>query len=99
MLDKDPQSLSLFHTALAAGMMLLGGGLRYVQKVIEGKPFSFREFLFELCSSLFVGMVFYLIARGLSTPEFVSVGISAAMSYFGTKALTLVYKQAEKRSE
>lgn len=69
MLDKDPQSLSLFHTALAAGMMLLGGGLRHVQKVIEGKPFSFREFLFELCSSLFVGMVFYLIARGLSTPN------------------------------
>ena len=95
--EKDPQFLSLFHTALAAGMMIVGGCLRCAQKYIEGKEFHFGEFLFELVSSLFVGMIFYLIARGFNTPEFTAVGISTTMSYFGTKALTLIYKQVEKR--
>lgn len=97
--EKDPQMLSVFHTLLASGMFLVSGALRHTQKMIEGKPFHFGEFLFELVSSLFVGMAFYLIARGFGTPEFTSVGISATMSYFGTKALSLIYKQAEKRSE
>lgn len=97
--EKDPQVLSLFHSVLAMVMFLMSGLLRCTQKIIEGKEFKFSEFFFELFSSIFVGTVFYLIARGFGTPEFVSVGISATMSYFGTKALSLVYKQFEKGGE
>ena len=97
--EKDPQTLSLFHTALAFGMFAMSAVLRYTQKLFEGKVFRFSEFLFELISSLFVGMTFYLISRGFGLPEFTSVGISATMSYFGTKALSLIYKAAEKRGE
>ncbi|WP_277030262.1 phage holin family protein [Turicimonas muris] len=95
--EKDPQFLSFFHTTLALAMFLFGGVLRCTQKIIEGKEFKFGEFIFELISSLFVGMIFYLLARGLGAAEFVAVGISATMSYFGTKALSIVYKQLEKK--
>ncbi len=97
MLEKDPQTLSAFHTVLSLVLFGIGGVLRHAQKLIEGKPFSIGEFIFEVISSLFVGSVFYLILRGVA--ELTSVGLSTTMSYFGTRALLIIFKTVEKRSE
>lgn len=80
MLDKAPQNLSVFHTALASAMFLLSCGLRYAQKLFKGKPFRFGEFLFELISSVFVGTSFYLIFKGLGLADFTAEEISSDYS-------------------
>lgn len=99
MLEKDPQTLSAFHTVLSLVLFGIGGVLRHAQKLIEGKPFNIGEFIFEVISSLFVGSVFYLILRGVGVAELTSVGLSTTMSYFGTRALLIIFKTVEKRSE
>lgn len=84
---KDPQFLSFFIRLSPSDVFVRRSASAY-KKISTGKEFKFGEFVFEPISTLFVGMIFYLLARGVDVAEFVAVGISATMCNFGTKALS-----------
>ena len=96
--EKDPQFLSFFHTTLALAMFLFGGALRCTQKIIEGKEFKFGEFVFELISSLFVGIIFYLLARGLGALSSLPLGFPRPCLILERKPCQLSTNSLRKRT-
>jgi hypothetical protein len=96
---KDPLMYSLLTYGWVIALSSWGGVVSYVQKVKSGatKRFSLTEFVGELCTSGFVGvMTFYLCESagitGISSA--VLIGISGHM---GSRAIFLIERFLQKK--
>lgn len=82
--EKDPSSYSFLTYAWVIVLSIWGGAVNFYQKVKAGeaRPFNIVEFIGEICTSGFAGVItFYLCEAGGFTPLMtaVMVGISGHM--------------------
>jgi hypothetical protein len=84
--------------AFVLGLSFIAGTLRYWGCVIQGRKFSVRECLLELLTSAFVSIVVYMLCTGCGLTEYIAISLSGVASYFGTRALSLVFNFVEDRA-
>lgn len=82
--EKDPSSYSLLTYAWVIVLSIWGGAVNFYQKVKAGdaRPFNFVEFIGEICTSGFAGVItFYLCEAGNFSPLMTAamVGIAGHM--------------------
>ena len=85
--EKDPQSYSILTYTWVVGLSIWAGSVSYIRKLRTGLRFSLMEFIGEVVTSGFVGLLTYWLCEyaGIEEPLTpVLVGISAHM---GSRAI------------
>lgn len=73
-------------------LSLLGGVAAYIRKKKSGKieKFSFLEFIGDMFIAGFVGIITYLVCKGVGLNELLTAAAIGIASHNGTRALLLV---------
>lgn len=95
----NPNLKEALLPVLMVALAVCAGVIRYFEKISGGKVFLWREFFFEVISSIFTSIIVYLLAKGLNANDLVAVGISGVASYFGTRSLEIVYRHLGAKKE
>jgi hypothetical protein len=69
--DKDPAAYDLLTYAWVFLLSLMGGVVAFLQKLRDGnaRVFNLIEFIGELCTSAFTGVVLFACAKARSFPR------------------------------
>ena len=87
--DKDPQAWSLVTWALVTGLAVLGGGVSFYRKVQQGiaRRFNFAEFIGELFTSAFAGIVTALLCQYANLPVVLTAAMCGIAGHMGGRAI------------
>jgi hypothetical protein len=99
MLEKDPTTYSYITYAWVLGLACWGGTVNFITKIKTGttRPFNITEFLGEIVTSAFSGVVtFYLCELSLTPPLMTAVFV-AISGHMGTRLIFKLEQYLEKR--
>lgn len=97
--EKDPANYSLLTYLWVGAWAMLGGVVSYFQKVRQGKvhPFSVTEFVGELVTSGFVGLLTFWLCEAAEIDRLITAVLVGISGHMGSRAIFLFERWAEKR--
>jgi predicted CDP-diglyceride synthetase/phosphatidate cytidylyltransferase len=97
--DKDPTTYALITYAWVIGLSAIGGLVSLVRRIREGKsqPHSVVEFIGEIMTSAFVGVITFYLCEAASVPGLMTAVMVAISGHMGTRALYMVENKVLKR--
>lgn len=95
----DPTNFSLLTYAWVLGLSVWGGAINFFHKLRSGvaRPFNLSEFLGEICTSAFVGLVTFWLAERAGLDRLTSAALIAVSGHMGSRALFRIERALEKR--
>jgi len=99
--DKNPESFQLITYAWVIGLSILGGIVSFFQKVKKGQTriFNIVEFIGEVVTSAFVGIVTFYLCQASHMDELTTAGIVAISGHMGSRALFLLERYIERYAD
>jgi hypothetical protein len=87
--EKDPTTYSMITYAWVVGLSCWGGVVNYLRKVREGHTarFSFTEFVGELVTSGFVGVVTFWLCEMADLSQLLSAAFIGIAGHMGSRAI------------
>lgn len=97
--EKDPSNYSLITYAWVGIWAMFGGLVSYFRKVKEGviHPFSITEFIGELATSAFVGIVTFWLCEAAEIKPLITAALVAISGHMGSRAIFLLERWIAKR--
>lgn len=96
----DPFVLkNLIPTLWMLGIAAAGGAVSFYQKVKSGKAraFNVAEFIGEIFTSAFVGLVTYWICKSYGVGEYLTAAAVAITGHMGSRAIFVAEQWIEKK--
>lgn len=99
--EKDPSTYSLLTYAWVSIMAMLGGGVSYWRKVRVGlrHPFSLTEFVGEIVTSGFVGIITFWLCEAGNIPPLITAAMVGVSGHMGSRAIFIFERWVEKKIE
>ena len=97
--EKDPLNLGWLTYAWIAVLSMLGGLVAFLQKLKEGsvRVFNVVEFVGELCTSAFTGVVTYYLCEAAHFSAFLTAALVGISGHMGNRLLFLFEKYLSER--
>jgi hypothetical protein len=75
-----------------SALSILGGVTSYIRKTKDGTitRFSFSELVGDIVISFFIGVVTYLICKGLNVNDILTAGCIGISSHMGTRSIVFL---------
>lgn len=89
MLDKDPTTYSYITYLWVLGLACWGGTVNFIAKIKSGnaRPFNITEFLGEILTSAFSGIITFYLCELSDTPPLMSAVFVAVSGHMGTRLI------------
>lgn len=99
MLEKDPTAYSLITYSWVFIVAIWGGFVNYARKRREGMIpcFSITEFIGELMTSAFAGLVTFFLCEAAKLDPMLSAALIAISGHMGSRAIFMAEKALQKR--
>lgn len=96
---KDPTSYSLITYLWVMGLSVGGGLVSYMHKLQLGvrRPFSLIEFIGELVTSGFTGVITYFLCESSGISPLLTAVFVGISGHMGSRALFLIERMIENR--
>lgn len=97
--DKDPSSYSMITYAWVVALAALGGTVNFMRKVKDGaaRAFNFTEFIGELMTSGFAGLLTFWLCEWAGIDKMLSAVMIGISGHMGSRAIFKIEKWAEER--
>ena len=99
--EKDPTTYSMLTYAWVILVSVWGGAVSYARKrrlnLIE--RFSITEFIGELMTSAFTGLITFFICEWSNTPAMLSAAFIAISGHMGSRLIFMLEKHLQQRAE
>lgn len=101
MLEKDPTTYSYITYLWVIGLACWGGTVNFISKVKSGttRAFNITEFLGEIVTSAFSGIVTFYLCELSETPALMSAVFVAISGHMGTRLIFKLEQYLEKRAK
>jgi hypothetical protein len=92
--EKDPAAYDLLTYAWVFVLSLMGGVVAFLQKLREGhtRAFNLIEFIGELCTSAFTGVVTFYLCESAQFPPVLTAALVGMSGHMGSRGLFLIEK-------
>ena len=92
--DKDPAAYDLLTYAWVFVLSLMGGVVAFLQKLRDGnaRVFNLIEFIGELCTSAFTGVVNFYLCESAQFPSVLTAALVGIAGHMGNRGLFLIEK-------
>ena len=92
--DKDPAAYDLLTYAWVFLLSLMGGVVAFLQKLRDGsaRVFNLIEFIGELCTSAFTGVVTFYLCESAQFPAVLTAALVGIAGHMGNRGLFLIEK-------
>jgi hypothetical protein len=92
--DKDPAAYDLLTYAWVFLLSLMGGVVAFLQKLRDGsaRVFNLIEFIGELCTSAFTGVVTFYLCESAQFPPVLTAALVGIAGHMGNRGLFLIEK-------
>lgn len=99
MLDKDPTTYSLITYAWVLFIAAWGGFVNYARKQREGiiKRFSIIEFIGEMSTAAFAGLVTFFLCEAAQLDPMLSAALIAISGHMGSRSIFMIEHYLQKR--
>jgi hypothetical protein len=96
---KDPASFGLITYLWVIGLSLGGGLVSYMHKLQLGvrRPFSIIEFIGELVTSGFTGVITYFLCQSSGISPLLTAVFVGISGHMGSRALFLIERMIENK--
>jgi hypothetical protein len=101
-LNNTPNDWTQLLTALwVVTLSIWGGTVHTIKKVRDGvlERFTFREWLYDVITSGFIGVITYALCKYAGFDEWLSAVMIGISSHQGTRALLVIEQAITKRLE
>ena len=97
--EKDPSTYSYIAYMWVIGLSMMGGVVSFMRKVREGiiPAFSITEFIGELVTSAFAGVVTFFLCEAAELDPMLSAAFIAIAGHMGSRAIFIFEKYLQKR--
>lgn len=97
--EKDPSSYSMITYAWVVALAALGGTVNFMRKVKDGaaRAFNFTEFIGELMTSGFAGLLTFWLCEWAGIDKMLSAVMIGISGHMGSRAIFKIEKWAEER--
>lgn len=101
MSDKDPMQLGLVTYAWIVGLSMMGGFVSFMHKLRDGsvRAFNMTEFVGELCTSAFAGIITYYLCEYANFPPLLTGALVGVSGHMGNRALLLFERYLAEKFE
>lgn len=88
-LEKGPETYSLITYAWVFGLAMLGGMVSFLRKLKSDRPkaWSFLEFLGEIATSAFAGVITFYLCQANSVSQLLTAAFVGVSGHMGSRAL------------
>lgn len=99
MLEKDPSNYPLLTYLWVIAIASWGGIVSFYRKMKSGRarPFNFVEFIGEITTSAFVGVMTFWLCEAAAINPFVSAALIGISGHMGSRAIWQLERWAERR--
>jgi len=89
MFEKDPSALTdAINYIWIIAVAIWGGVMRYVRSVVsDEKQFSFPEFLLEICTSAFFGIIVFWLCQSFGLNLHLTAALVGVAGHEGTRLI------------
>lgn len=94
-----PDLTHLIEYAWMALISTFGGVIKYLRRVTSGHSFGKLEFLVELLTSIFAGMLVYFVCKKLNLDEYTTAASIAIAGHTGGQTIEVMTKRFRMRNE
>lgn len=101
-LNNMPNDVTQWFTAFwVIGLSVWGGTVHTIKKVRDGviERFTFREWVYDVITSGFIGVLTYFMCKSAGFDEYISAGMIGIASHQGTRALLVIEQLITKKLE
>jgi hypothetical protein len=97
--EKDPAAYDLLTYAWVFVLSVLGGVVAFLQKLRDGnaRVFNLVEFIGELCTSAFTGVVTFYLCEAAQFPPVLTAALVGISGHMGSRGLFLIEKHLTNR--
>lgn len=91
MIEKDPSSFEWFTYAWVVFVAMWGGTVSFLRKVNVGaaRPFNLTEFMGEIFTSGFVGVITFWMCEAANLDKLLSAAMVGVSGHMGSRAIFL----------
>ena len=92
--EKDPAAYDLLTYGWVLLLSLMGGVVAFLRKLREGhtRVFNLIEFIGELCTSAFTGVVTFYLCEAAQFPPVLTAALVGISGHMGSRGLFLIEK-------
>lgn len=97
--EKDPTNYSYFTYLWVIAIASWGGAVGFYRKMKSGRarPFNIVEFVGEISTSAFVGLLTFWMCESASINPFISAALVGISGHMGSRAIWQFERWAERR--
>lgn len=97
--EKDPLNYGVVTYLWVFALAMLGGAVSFARKLRDGvsRAFNFSEFIGELVTSGFAGLLTFWLCEAADINKLVSAVLIGISGHMGSRAIFRVEKWAEER--
>jgi len=97
--EKSPENYTWMTYAWVFGLSALGGVVSFIRKFKEGhvRAFNFVEFVGELVTSAFAGVITFWLCEWAKIPPLMTAALVGIAGHMGSRAIFLLEKWVEMR--
>lgn len=87
--EKDPTNFSLLTYGWVFMLSMLGGAVNFIGKVKAGaaRPWNFTEFIGEIITSAFAGVLTFYLCEWSGTPPLLTAALVGISGHMGSRAI------------
>jgi hypothetical protein len=92
--EKDPAAYDLLTYGWVLLLSVMGGVVAFLRKLREGhtRVFNLIEFIGELCTSAFTGVVTFYLCEAAQFPPVLTAALVGISGHMGSRGLFLIEK-------
>lgn len=92
--EKDPAAYDLLTYGWVLLLSVMGGVVAFLRKLREGhtRVFNLIEFIGELCTSAFTGVVTFYLCEAAQFPPVLTAALVGISGHMGSRSLFLIEK-------
>jgi len=94
---KDPMAFSLLTYAWVLGIAIMGGVIQHF-KEHHGKAFSILQFVVDITTSAFVGILTFWLCTAAEMDELVTAALVGMSGHMGSRSLFLIQNYLKKKT-
>lgn len=86
--EKSPETYQIITYLWVLGLATFGGMVSYFKKLKQGKKWKITDFLVELTTAAFVGLMMFFLCQSIGLSATGSAALTGIAGHFSSKALT-----------
>jgi hypothetical protein len=94
--EKSPESYAALTYLWVFGMAVFGGLISYLKKIKSGMKWKLTDFIIELATASFAGIVTFYLCQALDLSQVASAAMVGVAGHFSSKAITLFGEALER---